>query len=70
MSLYEFANKQPDVVVWLSFLAFGLLSLFGCLLYNGWKRFVTHLNIRKAGWPPPHLDAEGDFKPEPIKEEE
>jgi len=29
-----------------------------------WTRFIRHLNIRKAGWPPPHLDADGDFRPE------
>jgi len=28
-------------------------------------RLLRHLNIRKAGWPPPHCDADGDFKPEP-----
>lgn len=27
-------------------------------------------NIARNGWPPPHLDADGDFKPEPKKDEE
>jgi hypothetical protein len=26
------------------------------------NRVVRHLNIRKAGWPPEHLDADGDYK--------
>lgn len=25
-----------------------------------WARFMRHLNIRAQGWPPPHLDADGD----------
>lgn len=25
-----------------------------------WSRFIRHLNIRSQGWPPPHLDADGD----------
>lgn len=27
-----------------------------------WNRFLRHLNIRKAGWPPEHLDADGDWE--------
>lgn len=34
------------------------------LTYTLPKCFIRHLNIRKAGWPPKHLDADGDFKPE------
>lgn len=26
------------------------------------NRIVRHLSIRKAGWPPPHLNADGEFK--------
>lgn len=29
-----------------------------------WNRFWRHLNIRKHGYPPPHCDADGDFKKE------
>ncbi len=28
-------------------------------------RLIRSFNIRKCGWPPAHLDADGDFKPEP-----
>lgn len=27
-----------------------------------WNRLIRHLNVRKHGWPPEHLDADGDFK--------
>ncbi len=29
-------------------------------LLLAWGRFMRHLNIRAQGWPPPHLDADGD----------
>lgn len=34
-------------------------------LFRVWNRFMRHLNIRKAGWPPPHCDADGDLRPPP-----
>ncbi len=33
-----------------------------------WNRGFRHWNIRKHGYPPPHCDADGDFKPEKEKE--
>jgi hypothetical protein len=27
------------------------------------NRIIRHFNIRKVGYPPPHCDADGDFKP-------
>lgn len=30
-------------------------------------RIIRHFTIRKAGWPPAHLDADGDFKKAEIK---
>ncbi len=35
------------------------------LIFRSWNRFMRHLNIRKHGWPPPHCDADGDFKEGP-----
>lgn len=29
-----------------------------------WNRFWRHRNIYKHGYPPPHCDADGDFKEE------
>lgn len=29
------------------------------------NRWIRHRNIVAHGWPPDHLDADGDFKPEP-----
>ena len=40
-------------------------------LLNAIKLFVRQRNISKHGWPPEHLDADGDFKtdPEPPNKE-
>ena len=59
----EWALAHP----WLTFffVAFALSGLAHALtqcavLVN---RTIRHLNIRKAGWPPPHVDADGDALP-------
>ena len=46
----------------------GCLTLFYCALFfmvNGllqlWSRFMRTLMVRKHGWPPSHLDADGDW---------
>ncbi len=50
------------------FLAFILI----CALYYLIKTIVIRgtrmINIALRGWPPAHLDADGDWKPEPKKE--
>lgn len=57
--MWEFAKANP-------FTAFCILLLL-CVsvestLFRCWNRLVRHLNIRAKGWPPPHLDADGDLK--------
>jgi hypothetical protein len=32
-----------------------------------WIRFMRMLQVRKHGWPPLHLDADGDWKEQPEK---
>lgn len=62
---YAFATASP----WLAFFLVigGLMTLEGVLLMplRAWKLWVRHRNIAAQGWPPEHLDADGDFKPEP-----
>lgn len=66
MNFFEFLSDSP-------FIAFILI----CAVYYTIKHvtytlpkcFIRHLNIRKAGWPPEHLDADGDFRPEKEKDE-
>ncbi len=43
----------------------GSLILISVILqfpFNMWNRFLRNLNIKRQGWPPPHLDADGDFR--------
>lgn len=32
------------------------------------NRIIRHFNIRAKGWPPPHLDADGDWQEEEQEE--
>lgn len=63
MNIYEFMSGSPWLTYFLAFLAAKFLIL-------AIKTPFRAINIRRHGWPPPHLDADGDFKPEPEKEEE
>ena len=38
--------------------------VFQCL-FLCWNRWLRSRNIKNAGWPPSHCDADGDFKPQP-----
>jgi hypothetical protein len=38
------------------------LSGFSNLIFLLWNRFWRHWSIRINGYPPPHCDADGDFK--------
>jgi hypothetical protein len=44
-----------DGIVFLFALYISTRFLFRC-----WNRWMRHLNIKAHGWPPAHLDADGD----------
>ncbi len=58
MNAFEFMGKHP-------ILTFLLACILADLVCKIWRRLIRHLNIRRHGWPPVHLDADGDFKPAP-----
>lgn len=62
MNLYQVISDSP----WLTF--FLLMSITSCVGHC-WSRLMRHLNIRKHGWPPEHLDADGDFPRTPDQDE-
>lgn len=65
MNVFQFMSDSP----WLTFFLACLVVHSVCeLLFRSWNRLMRHLNIRKAGWPPAHLDADGDFKPAPKEQ--
>lgn len=41
----------------------GTISIIIAGLVKSWSRFMRMLMIRKHGWPPNHLDADGDWRP-------
>ncbi len=60
----------------LEFALSGFWKFVGCaILFNGaayflvngllriWTRLMRMIMVRKHGWPPSHLDADGDWKP-------
>lgn len=51
--------------IWVGFFITSYLFLHYALkfLLKAWSRFLRHMNIRKHGWPPTHLDADGDWRP-------
>lgn len=63
LDILKFIFSSP--FVWIGFMFMGVS--FGGIVFQCWNRFLRHLNIRSKGWPPSHLDADGDF---PVAEEE
>ncbi len=60
--------EHPFIASVLIVVLIGLIvNLIYAVLFRLPNRLLRHLNIRKAGWPPAHCDADGDFKPEPEK---
>lgn len=55
MNGYEFMGAY-----W--FLVLLAIYIISRCAFRCWNRLMRHLNVRKHGWPPAHLDADGDFK--------
>lgn len=65
-----FLRESP----WLTFFAFwiavwGVVTIIG-LPFRLWNRVLRSRNIRERGWPPEHLDGDGDFRPLPKDDAE
>jgi len=43
----------------------GVIKSLEVAVYRPWNRYLRSRNIARQGWPPPHLDADGDFNPDP-----
>lgn len=56
--------SHPVLLLLTIYILCRMLCHYGFLFYN---RTLRHFNIRKHGYPPPHCDADGDFK---LKENE
>lgn len=40
-----------------------LVTIPFALIRSIWIRLMRMIMVNKHGWPPPHLDADGDWKP-------
>jgi hypothetical protein len=55
VNAFEFMSGNPLLTLLLVY----IVARYG---FRCWNRLMRHLNIRKHGWPPAHLDADGDFE--------
>jgi hypothetical protein len=69
-TLIDYAVTDFWAFFW--FLIITGLTIAGCfdLTISGYKRTLRHRVMMKHGYPPPHCDADGDFKEESEKKEE
>jgi hypothetical protein len=56
MNIFQFMSESP-------FLTFFLFYMVYLTINTAVRAWVRSRNIKHHGWPPPHCDAEGDFKP-------
>lgn len=63
-SFWTWATVHWWLAFWLMFWALVVVAqLLSGLFVRLPNRLIRSANIRRAGWPPVHLDADGDFKP-------
>lgn len=65
--MYDFLKYY--LVWWADHWFIGTLGAWMIFMFLVWpfrlvNRAIRHANIRSAGWPPPHLDADGDVNKE------
>jgi len=57
MNIWQFMSDSP----WLTFLS---LCVIGHVIFLLVHHTMRHWTIRKQGYPPPHCDADGEFREE------
>ena len=62
MSAYEFMSSNPWLTFFLALITTEAIRITFAYCIN---RPLRHRNIKLHGWPPAHVDADGDFKKEP-----
>lgn len=60
MTMWEFANNQPDAAVFIAFFAMCVAIAIVRLPFRFWNRWLRHKNIAQHGWPTAPVDADGD----------
>lgn len=59
MNIYEFMNSNPILTFFMACMIYYTIRTLLFVLPN---RICRHKNILRHGYPPPHCDADGDFK--------
>lgn len=65
MNIWQFASNSP----WLAFFL-AWIFMYGCIgcPFRALNRWIRHRNIVVRGWPPEHLNADGDWGAESEKD--
>lgn len=64
MNPYQFMGEHPYLTFFLACIACRFLCAILLAPFRAHRRWLRHLDLQKNGWPPPHCDADGDFKEE------
>lgn len=71
MTFWEMvSNLHPFIqwcALWLIWPPLMAIYALAATPFRSWNRWLRHKNITAQGWPPAHLDADGDFKPDDDK---
>lgn len=63
MNIYQYMDENPIITIL-------IVWILCTTIFRTCNRFFRHLNIRSKGWPPSHLDADGDADWTKTEEEE
>ena len=65
MTIYQFMGDHPILTFFLTYMSLSICVEYPLKIINRW---IRHRNIIKCGWPPPHLDADGDWRPDKAEQ--
>lgn len=63
MNIWDFMAEHYFFTFLLGIFALVIIGAVLKFISNLWTRFLRCLMVRKHGWPPNHLDADGDWRP-------
>jgi len=65
MNAFQFFNEHWFLAWCALWLCWPVLGIVRLLVFNLPKHILRTIKVAIRGWPPEHLDADGDWKPEP-----
>lgn len=64
MEFWDFFHAHPFIAWCALWLGWAVL-FFAEIIYRILNRILRTIKVVVRGWPPEHLDADGDFRPQP-----